>query len=53
MSTPEGYSLTAISSLLIVKKVLDGNFRAGFQTPAGMYGENLALEIEGVERVDL
>jgi hypothetical protein len=31
-------------ALVITKKVLEGNWKAGFQTPAGLYGENLVLE---------
>lgn len=47
---PEGYTLTALSSLTIVKKVLQGNAPIGFQTPAKAYGADLILEIEGVKR---
>lgn len=47
---PEGYTLTALSSLTITKKVLQGNAPVGFQTPAMAYGADLILEIEGVER---
>ena len=47
---PEGYTLTAIATLLIAKKVLDGNITAGYQTPAGKYGADLVLEIPGVSR---
>jgi short subunit dehydrogenase-like uncharacterized protein len=47
--TPEGYTLTAISSLIIARKVLEGNFKAGYQTPAGCYGEGLVFEVPGVE----
>ncbi|HLO81570.1 MAG TPA: saccharopine dehydrogenase NADP-binding domain-containing protein [Chitinophagaceae bacterium] len=43
----EGYTLTAISSLIIAKKVLAGNFKPGYQTPAGCYGEKLVEEIPG------
>ena len=43
----DGYSLTAHSSLLISKKILEGNYRTGFQTPAGCYGENLIMEVPG------
>jgi short subunit dehydrogenase-like uncharacterized protein len=43
----EGYTLTAISSLIIAKKVLDGNFKSGYQTPAGCYGEKLVEEVPG------
>jgi len=47
---PEGYTLTAISSLIILKKVLSGNFKPGYQTPAACYGADLVLEIPGVSR---
>ncbi|MDP1811429.1 MAG: saccharopine dehydrogenase NADP-binding domain-containing protein [Sediminibacterium sp.] len=50
---PEGYTLTALSSLIIVKKVLEGNFKAGYQTPAGAYGADLVMEINGVTREPL
>lgn len=53
MRCPEGYTLTAISSLLITQKVLEGNFKTGYQTPAGAYGADLVLEIPGVTREDL
>jgi short subunit dehydrogenase-like uncharacterized protein len=53
MRTPEGYTLTALTAILIAEKVLAGQWRAGFQTPAGAYGADLICEIEGVERVDL
>lgn len=47
---PEGYTLTAISSLLITQKVLSGNYKTGYQTPAACYGADLVLEIDGVSR---
>lgn len=47
---PEGYTLTTLSALIIVGKVLNGNFIPGYQTPAGAYGENLVMEIPGVQR---
>jgi short subunit dehydrogenase-like uncharacterized protein len=50
LSGPEGYTLTAHSSLIIVQKILNGNFVPGYQTPASVYGENLVLEIPGVQR---
>ncbi len=50
LSGPEGYSLTAHSSLILVKKVLEGKFMAGYQTPAGVYGPDLVMEIPGVKR---
>ena len=45
----DGYTLTAHSSLLISKKILEGNFKTGYQTPAGCYGENLIMEVPGTK----
>lgn len=53
MRTPEGYTLTALASLLIVRKVLAGQARPGYQTPSSAFGPDLILEIEGVERCDV
>lgn len=53
MVCPEGYTLTAMSSLIICKKVLNGNFQSGYQTPAAVYGAELILEIPGVSRENL
>ena len=47
---PEGYTLTAHTSLMISKKILDGNFKPGYQTPAGCYGADLILEAPGITR---
>ena len=49
---PEGYTTTVLTALAIAEKILDGNFCAGFQTPAKCYGADLILEIEGVKRND-
>jgi short subunit dehydrogenase-like uncharacterized protein len=49
LKAPDGYTLTAISSLIIARKILHGNFKAGYQTPAGCYGERLVLEVPGTE----
>lgn len=51
-SGPEGYTLTALTALKIAEKILEGNFCAGFQTPAKCFGADLILEIEGVRRTD-
>jgi len=53
MTTPEGYTLTALTALNIIQKILDGYFKLGFQTPAKTYGADLILEIEGVTRQDI
>jgi short subunit dehydrogenase-like uncharacterized protein len=52
MTTPEGYTLTALAALNIIQRILEGNFIPGFQTPAKAYGTDLILKIEGVSRKD-
>ncbi|HVG34171.1 MAG TPA: saccharopine dehydrogenase NADP-binding domain-containing protein [Pyrinomonadaceae bacterium] len=53
LSGPEGYTLTAMTALAIVERVLGGVAPAGFQTPSLAYGADFILEIEGVSREDL
>ncbi|MEM6298627.1 MAG: saccharopine dehydrogenase NADP-binding domain-containing protein [Bacteroidota bacterium] len=45
----EGYTLTAKMSLLIAKKVLSGNFKTGYHTPAGLFGSGLINELDGCQ----
>ncbi len=53
LRTPEGYSLTAQTGLTIAKRVLAGDFKAGFQTPSLAYGADFILSFDGVTRDDL
>lgn len=50
LETVSGYLLTAKTSVRIAEKILNGNFKPGYQTPAMAYGENLIMEIEGSKR---
>lgn len=50
---PEGYTLTASAALTITQKVLSGNWQPGYQTPAGLYGADLILELNGTTREDV
>jgi short subunit dehydrogenase-like uncharacterized protein len=52
MRTPHSTIVTAEAALLVVKRVLDGSARPGFQTPAGLYGPDLVFGIAGVTRTD-
>jgi short subunit dehydrogenase-like uncharacterized protein len=52
-SCADGYTLTALSSLIIAKKIFDGNFKPGYQTPAACYGEGLISEIPGTSLFQL
>jgi short subunit dehydrogenase-like uncharacterized protein len=53
MRTPEGYTLTAITSLEIVRRVQAGEFKSGFQTPSRVFGPDFILGFEGCTREDL
>ncbi|HRG24468.1 MAG TPA: saccharopine dehydrogenase NADP-binding domain-containing protein [Chitinophagaceae bacterium] len=48
LTGPEGYTITVHASLIIIRKVLNGDFKAGYGTPAGVWGEGLIYEIPGV-----
>jgi short subunit dehydrogenase-like uncharacterized protein len=50
LETPNGYTLTALISVHIASKVLNGDFAAGYGTPAGIYGSELILEMSDVKR---
>jgi short subunit dehydrogenase-like uncharacterized protein len=53
LRTPEAYHLTALTSVEIMKRILDGDLKAGFQTPSKVYGEDFIMQFAGVTREDL
>ncbi len=53
LETMSGYSLTAKTAVLIVEKILSGNYKPGYQTPSMAYGKDLILEIAESKRIDL
>jgi short subunit dehydrogenase-like uncharacterized protein len=50
--TQNGYSLTAQTAVGIARKILSGNFKAGYQTPSTAYGADLILEFAETTRTD-
>ena len=50
---PEGYTLTALTAVAAMEKVLAGSAPVGFQTPSRAYGADFVLQIDGVRREDL
>lgn len=52
LTTPEGYTLTALTSLEIVRRVLAGEGRPGFQTPSKVFGADFIAGIEGCAWID-
>lgn len=51
--TPEAYICTALTTVEIMKQILDGNCKPGFQTPSLAYGADFILQFENVKREDL
>ena len=48
LSGPDVYDITAHAALIIAGRVKMGQFAAGYQTPAGIYGPDLVLGVPGV-----
>ncbi|MEQ8268962.1 MAG: saccharopine dehydrogenase NADP-binding domain-containing protein [Parvibaculum sp.] len=53
LKTPEGYTLTAMTSLEIVRRVLAGDAVPGFQTPSSVFGADFITEFDGCTRQDM
>jgi short subunit dehydrogenase-like uncharacterized protein len=53
MTTPEGYTLTAMTAWAIAKRCVSGVAKSGFQTPSRVFGPDFILEFDGVTREDL
>jgi short subunit dehydrogenase-like uncharacterized protein len=53
LRTPDGYTLTALTSVAAAEKVLAGGAKPGFQTPSLAFGADFILEIVGSEREDV
>ena len=61
LRVPEGYWLTMLTTVEIMKCILNGNpltsseqaFKTGFQTPSLAYGTDFIMQFDGVEREDL
>lgn len=52
LEDPEAYDFTALAAVAIMKRIVQGEAKAGFQTPASVYGADLVLEIPGVMGFD-
>lgn len=46
---PEGYTLTYLTAVEVVKQVLSGNFKTGAHTPSQVYGKDFILGFPKVE----
>lgn len=52
LRTPDGYSLTVLTALACVERILSGPVTPGFATPSRAFGADFVLEIPGVTRTD-
>jgi len=52
LETVSGYTLTAKTAVLIAEKIMAGDFKTGYQTPAMAYGADLIMEIGQTKRTD-
>ena len=53
LTGPEAYTLTALTAVAAVERVLAGGVRPGFQTPSLAFGADFVMEVEGVHREEL
>jgi len=51
--SPEGYTCTALTTVEIMKRILNGEMKSGFQTPSLAYGADFILQFDGVSREDI
>jgi short subunit dehydrogenase-like uncharacterized protein len=53
LNTVNGYTFTPLAAVEAARRVLDGDFRSGFQTPAGLFGVRFAESIADTTIADL
>jgi len=53
LRTREGYTFTAQVTVEIMKRILNGEYKPGFQTPSLTFGSDFILQFEGVTREDI
>jgi short subunit dehydrogenase-like uncharacterized protein len=51
--TPEGYTCTALTTVEVMKRILNNECKAGFQTPSLAYGADFILQFPRVRREKL
>ena len=53
LQTPEAYNCTALTTVEIMKRILNNDLKPGFQTASLAYGADFILQFNGVQRKDL
>jgi short subunit dehydrogenase-like uncharacterized protein len=51
LNTPEGYSLTAMTSVEIAERILRGQLEPGFYTPSKAFGPDFILDFDGKRNI--
>ncbi len=49
----EAYTYTALTTVEIMKRIVDGDYQTGFRTPSLAYGADFILQFDGVKREDI
>jgi short subunit dehydrogenase-like uncharacterized protein len=53
LETPSGYETTRLAGVEAARRILAGEAKPGFQTPATAFGTDFVLSLPGVKREDL
>jgi short subunit dehydrogenase-like uncharacterized protein len=53
LTAPEGYTCTALTTVEIMKRILNNEYKIGFQTPSLAYGADFITQFDGVKREDI
>jgi short subunit dehydrogenase-like uncharacterized protein len=53
LTSPEGYTCTALTTVEIIRRILANEYKTGFQTPSLAYGKDFIMQFDGVKREDL
>ena len=53
LETPEAYSFTGQTAAAVAERVLRGEWRSGFRTPASLFGADFVTTLPGVRRSDV
>lgn len=51
--SPEGYTCTALTTVEIMRRILNGEHKPGFQTPSLAFGADFIMQFDGVKREDI
>ena len=53
VDAPSGYDLTPLSVVAVAHRILNGDFKVGYQSPGSAYGEDILRDIPDIYLVDI